>query len=334
MKGVELNQSIKQIGFVVILSFIFCVMIVELNYFISSLLGSFTLYMLLRKPMRKLEAKGWSTTAIAILFVTSVSLFAIMIGSAFAGTIYVELRGFHPQIIIDNVHQVREFILTKTGYDIVSKDVASETIITASRMLPEFFSITGNIATNALMMVFILFFMLQQSRAMEKGIEDHLPLSHDSIAILKHETKNMVVSNAIGVPVIMIGQALVAILGYWVLGIDNFLVWGALTGLCGLIPVIGSAVIWIPLAINLFVAGEMWQGILLLVYGILIISGVDYVIRMYFMEKYADVHPLITIFGVILGMNIFGFWGIIFGPLMISGFLILLKIYKNEFLES
>jgi predicted PurR-regulated permease PerM len=56
--------------------------------------------------------------------------------------------------------------------------------------------------------------------------------------------------------------------------------------------------------------------------------------RMFFMKKYADVHPLITIFGIVLGMNLFGFWGIIFGPLVISGFLVLLKIYKNEFLEN
>ncbi len=168
---------------------------------------------------------------------------------------------------------------------------------------------------------------------MEKGLEDHLPLSHDSISLLKHETQNMVVSNAIGIPIIMIGQGLIAALGYWALGIGNALVWGVLTGLCGLIPVVGTAIVWLPLAINSFVAGDVWTGVFLILHGSLIISSVDNVSRMFFMKKYADVHPLITIFGIILGMNLFGFWGIIFGPLVISVFLILLKIYRNEFLS-
>jgi len=144
----------------------------------------------------------------------------------------------------------------------------------------------------------------------------------------------MVVSNAVGIPLIMIGQGLTAALGYWLFGAGDPIIWGILTGVFGLIPIIGTAGIWLPLSINLLLGGNIWQGIVLLIYGAGIIASIDNLFRMIFMKKYANVHPLITIFGIIVGMNLFGFWGIIFGPLILSGFLLLIKIYKDEFLSN
>jgi predicted PurR-regulated permease PerM len=104
-----------------------------------------------------------------------------------------------------------------------------------------------------------------------------------------------------------------------------------MTGFFGLLPVVGTAGIWVPLSIELLVGGHIWQGIVLAIYGACIISSVDNCVRMIFLEKKANVHPLITLFGVIMGMNLFGFWGIIFGPLMISGLFLLCRIYAREF---
>jgi len=334
MKGTALNQSIKQVGFVIILLFVFCIIIVKLNYFISSILGAFTLYMLLRKPLRKLEAKGWSSTLATFFLLLITILIVFVIGGLLIGTIYTRLQDFQPKVITDNMHQIHQFILEKTRYDIMSENMTDKVVQTVSQILPNIFSITGSIIINTVMMALVLFFMLQHSRKMEEGIEKNLPFSRNSITLLKHETQHMVVSNAIGIPVIMAGQALVAGLGYWISGAGDPFVWGVLSGLCGLIPIIGTAAIWVPLSVNLFIAGNIWQGVFLLIYGAIIIFNVDSVTRMFVMKKYANIHPLITIFGIILGLNLFGFWGIIFGPLVISGFLLLLKIYRNEFLEN
>ena len=107
-----------------------------------------------------------------------------------------------------------------------------------------------------------------------------------------------------------------------------------MTSFFGLIPVVGTAGVWLPLSVNLLIGGHIWQGLILIIYGALIISSVDNVVRMVFLKKQANVHPLITLFGVILGMSLFGFWEIVFGPLIISGFFLLVKIYKIEFLPN
>ncbi len=334
MTGKQLDKGIKQVGFVVLLVALFIMMAYQLQYFMSSLLGAFTLYMLLRTPYRGLLNRGWNKFVATSVLLLLAILAVFVVGGLFIGTIYSEVKNFNPQLIISNLTDIHDVVLEKTGYNIFSSDVTTQLVGTITQLLPNIFSVTGSIVTNAMMMVFILFFMLHQSREMENIIEKTLPLTANSTSMLKKETKNMVVSNAIGIPVIMIGQGVIAGVGYWILGIKDPFIWGTLTGLLGLIPVIGTAGIWLPLSINLFISNHIWQGVVLILYGITIIASVDNLIRMVFLKKYADVHPLVTIFGIILGMNLFGFWGIIFGPLLISGFVVLVKIYRNEFLKE
>ncbi len=329
--GKQLNRGILQVCFVLLLLFLFVIICSELSYFISSVLGAFTLYLLLRNPQRKLEAKGWSKMLTTSILLFLVILIVFVVGGALAGTMYAKLKDFQPQIIMDNIKYVHDFLLRKTGYDIFSREMSTNLIQSASKILPNLFSVTGNLVANVLMMVFLLFFMLQSSQKMESEIERNLPFSQESISLLKKETLNMVVSSAIGIPIIMLGQGLVAALAYWFLDAGDPVVWGILTGIFGLIPVIGTAGIWMPLAINMLLSDQIWQGIVLIIYGFVVISSIDNLIRMVFLKKYANIHPVIAIFGIILGMSLFGFWGIIFGPLLISGFLLLIRIYKNEF---
>ncbi len=332
--GKQLDQGIKQVSFVVVLVALFILMIVKLNYFISSFLGAFTIYMLLRKTHRTMLGKGWNKLlATSTLLIVTV-LIIFVIGGAVFGAVYSEVKDFQPQIVIDNINAIHDTILEKTGYNVFSTEMVDKAIRSAGDFLPGIFSTAGSILVNGMMMIFLLFFMFQESKAMESGIEDNLPLKKDSISMLKKETQNMVISNAIGIPVILIGQGIVAGLGYWFLGAGDPVVWGLITGVCGLIPVIGTAGVWLPLSLNLLIGGNTWQGLVLILYGALIISSVDNLIRMVFLKKYANLHPLVAIFGIILGMNLFGFWGIVFGPLVISGFMALCKIYKNEFLET
>jgi predicted PurR-regulated permease PerM len=98
-----------------------------------------------------------------------------------------------------------------------------------------------------------------------------------------------------------------------------------------MIPVIGTTIVWLGLCIFLFASGDTGYAIGLLIYGVAIVANVDNVFRMIWQRKMADVHPLITVLGVFVGISLFGFVGIIFGPLLISLFILLLKIYRDEF---
>jgi predicted PurR-regulated permease PerM len=101
-----------------------------------------------------------------------------------------------------------------------------------------------------------------------------------------------------------------------------------------MLPVVGAALAYVPLAIIFFANGSNWQGIFMLIYGFGVIGLVDNVFRFTLQKKIGNVHPLVTVFGVIIGIGLFGFIGLIFGPLLISLFLLLLKIYSSEFITK
>ncbi len=331
LTGRQLNREIRQVGFVILLVALFCLIAWELKYFLSSVLGAFTLYMLLRGAHRRLVGRGWKPMPATIVLLLGTVLALVVVGGGVAGLVIPKLKDFDPQTIVHKVNGIHDFVLQRTGYNIFSKEIVDRAIQSATNLLPDVFVTTGSILVNGFMTFVLLFFMLQGRRQIERATE-LLPVKPHSAEMLRRETNNMVVSNAIGIPVVMLGQGVVAGLGYWMLGAGDPVVWGLLTGLLGLVPVVGSASVWGLLAVNLIVGGNVWQGIVLIAYGALLVSNVDNLIRMFLLKRYADVHPMVTLFGIILGLNLFGFWGVIFGPLMISGFMLLVRIYRNEFL--
>src|SRR5690606_17458272 len=105
--------------------------------------------------------------------------------------------------------------------------------------------------------------------------------------------------------------------------------WGFLTGVFAFFPVVGTMVIWVPLVIYMFAVGDTWQATGLLLYSAIVTGNVDYLSRITLLKKMGDVHPVITILGVLVGLGLFGFIGLVFGPLLVSYIIVLFKIYMN-----
>jgi predicted PurR-regulated permease PerM len=129
----------------------------------------------------------------------------------------------------------------------------------------------------------------------------------------------------------MLAQGLVAALIYWLFGINNVVFWAFVTALAGLLPMIGTIIVSVPLGIWVAMEGDLLKGVFLMLCGLFIIANADNLSRIFLNKKISNIHPLVVIFGVILGIPLFGFWGIIFGPVLISVFLLLIKIYYMEF---
>jgi predicted PurR-regulated permease PerM len=333
-EGKHFDEKIRQIGFLLLLVFLACLIIQELRYFASALLGGFTLFILLRRPHRYLRNKGWSNSLTTAFLMAVTFIFLALAVGGLITILYDKLRSFKPQFLLDGLHHVHEIVVQRWGYNIFSQETIQKTLSSIGDIIPHIISATGGVIANAVMLMFVLFFLLQQRVQFEKSMERFIPLSKRSFQLLKRSVHSMIVSNAVGISLIMFGQALFAGLGYWLLDAGDPIIWGLITGFFGVVPVVGTAGIWVPLSIELLAGGHIWQGIVLLIYGAGIIASVDNVVRMVFLKKKANVHPLITLFGVIMGMNLFGFWGIIFGPLMISGFFLLLRIYNKEFISG
>lgn len=182
---------------------------------------------------------------------------------------------------------------------------------------------------NMFVLVFVLYFMLIGGKKMEQYVNELLPFNETNTQEIVHEINMIVRSNAIGIPLLAVIQGGVAMLGYWIFDAPNILFSGFLTGFASIIPMAGTALVWIPIAIYMALIGNWFQAIGLVIFGSLVISQLDNLIRFVIQKKMADIHPLITVFGVVIGLSLFGFMGVIFGPLLLSLFFLFVNMFKK-----
>ena len=330
-----INQDrIRQVFFIVLLLLLGILLFLELYSFLPAMLGAITLYILMRRWMYYLTEKrkwgsGWAAMLLMLLsfivILLPVGLLANMLTSKISYAIS------HSAELIEALKKLVKTLEQRFNIVIASDANINKLGQAITSSLPRILGATFNTLTTIFFMYFILYFMLVNGRKMEVTVYEYIPLRDENVDRLGKETKKMVLSNAIGIPVIALAQGLIALIGYLVLGIKEPFFWFGVTCIAAMIPVVGAALAYVPVAIILFANGQNWQGIVMLIFGFGVIGTADNVLRFTLLRKLGDVHPLTTVFGVIIGLNLFGFIGLIFGPLLISLFILLLKIYSSEF---
>jgi predicted PurR-regulated permease PerM len=324
----------KQFFFIVIILLLGGILFWKISGFIPAFLGALTLYVVMRPAVVYLVYKRhWKRWVTALLLIIA-SVIILLVPMALIVNLMASRVSFvvnHSGELINSLRDFIEKIKLNTRIDLLSDQSVQKIQEALTKFLPQFLGTTFNVVTTLLIMYFVLYFMLAESLNMEDTLYEYTPLKEENTDRLGLEIKNMVLSNAVGIPLLAVVQGLVCVLGYWIFGIDDFLFWGVVTGFMGMIPVVGTTIVWVPLAIYLIVNGNTGSGIGLIIYGAVVVGSVDNVFRFLWQKKFADVHPLITVFGVLIGVSLFGFVGLIFGPLLISMFILLLKIYRDEF---
>lgn len=201
----------------------------------------------------------------------------------------------------------------------------------STRYLPNIINSVAEVMVNIVVAFFVLFFMQIHSKKMETTLYKSIPFSKTSKGEIWDEVNLMIRSNAIGIPILGFCQGVVAMIGYWIFGIDNFILLGLLTGISSVIPILGTMTIYIPVSVITLATGDTGNAIGLFIYCLLLVGGIDNILRFTILKTIGNVPPMITVFGVLLGLNLFGMLGLIFGPLILSSIGLLIKIYSNEY---
>ena len=237
----------------------------------------------------------------------------------------------HSGEVMESIKVFLKKIGDQVGMDLVSGDNLQKVGTQVAGMVPSVVGATFNTLTTLVMMYFMLFFMLTAGKKMRAITYQLTPIEDDDMDRVNKEINNIVVSNAVGIPLIAILQGVVGLIGYLIIGVKEPMLWFTITCITAMLPVVGAAIAYVPLAIIFFAQGETLKGVFMVAYGFGVIGTVDNVFRFTLARKIGDIHPLITIFGVIIGIDLFGFIGLIFGPLLISLFILLVRIYLKEF---
>ena len=333
----KFNHKIKQILFLILLILLIGMVIQQLYNYLPGLLGAVTLYILSREKyfqivFKKKWKKGWAC-ALFVLY------YSLLLGLP----IYLAVTLISPKInavLSDPAATITAFksalatVQEKIGFNITSEKAVNGAIDKVSSILPSLFNSTANLITNFVLMLFLLYYMLYSGTVMEKTLFKIIPLKDENTKLLASETKITIKSNAIGIPLISLIQGITAAIGYFIFGVKDVALWGFLTGIFSFLPVLGTMIIWIPICIYMYSTGHAGAALGLALYSAIVTANVDYLARITIMKKLGDVHPVITMLGIIAGLNLFGFIGLIFGPLLLNYIIVLFNIYMNEFVEE
>ena len=331
------QNRIRQIFFLLVIVLLGLLLFLELYTFLPALLGAITLYIVMRKKMfylteQKKWRKGWTAALLMFLSLIVILLPIAVLINLLSSKITFAIQ--HSNELIDALKKLTADIEQRFNIQIASDENINQLGTFIRGGIPKLLTATFNTLGTIFFMYFILYFMLVNGRKMETNIYEHIPLKDENAHMLGREVRNMVLSNAVGIPVIAFLQGIVALIGYLIIGVKEPWFWFVVTCITAMLPVVGAALAYVPLALIFFANNDIGKGIFMLVYGFGIIGTVDNVFRFTLAKKIGNIHPLVTVFGVIVGLSIFGFIGLIFGPLLISLFILLLKIYGSEFITK
>lgn len=214
-------------------------------------------------------------------------------------------------------------------YHLVEKYVAKLSSI-VQELFPAFLGGTFNFILAIVVMYFVLYFMFVQMSLFESTLLKYAPLREHHAKQFAVELKNTTYSNILGQGLIAVVQGLLVSIAFFIAGVNDALFWGVISIFLSFLPIIGAPVITIPAAIILYVNGDSSEATFILLFTLIILINIDNVIRFIINKRMADTHPVITVIGVIIGIPLFGFVGIVFGPLLLSWFLHLTEIYETD----
>lgn len=312
------------------------VVFIELTPFLGGLLGAATIYVLLREQMWQLtERRAWRRSLAATVLLGEAILCFLVPLSLMIWVLALQLQDFSldPRTLVGPLKHFALLLRDKTGYDLWQETSLASLVNYVPRVGQWIFASLADLAINMIVLLFVLYFMLLGGCRMETYVRELLPFNRETSRSVLHEVRLIVRSNAIGIPLLAVVQGLVAYLGYLAFGVPEALFWGLLTCFATVIPIIGTALVWLPLAAYMALVGDFGPAVGLMLYGGVVVTHVDNIVRFIVLKKMADTHPLVTIFGVIVGLSLFGFMGVIFGPLLLAMLIFCVNLFKKRYLD-
>lgn len=192
---------------------------------------------------------------------------------------------------------------------------------------------TANFIISLVLIIFSMFFFFVDGRNIVKRFSSLSPLPNRYDQEIFTKFRQISYTTFISTFVTAAAQGVVGAIGFAIIGFPAFLA-GILVALLSLLPYLGSMIFYVPVGIYYLAIGKIWQGIFILLWGLLIIGTIDNFIRTYMIRGKVAINPIFAFFSILGGIMLFGFWGLILGPLIMALAVTVFHIYEIEFRDS
>jgi predicted PurR-regulated permease PerM len=307
--------------------------VVGLSGYISAFLGAGILYVVFLPWFNALAIKrGWNRSLVVtllILFSLIVIIFPFLtLSLLLVGRIQYYIQ--HSDEILGLAKKIEDL----TGYQITSqqniKTALTQAGTYASQLLPSVAGSALDFIVIIGLMFFTMWYMYTQQEDFQKGLQKYLPFKRDTQKELGESLKNNVNANVLGQALVCLVQGALTGLTLWIFGVPDAPFWGVVSFFMAFIPVLGTPIIWAPAGLIQLSQGNTAQGVGILVVGIIVIINIDNLLRIALAKRMGDIHPWITLAGIVLGVPLFGILGLVMGPLLLSYFVVLIKVFERE----
>ncbi|OAG28082.1 AI-2E family transporter [Thermodesulfatator autotrophicus] len=238
----------------------------------------------------------------------------------------------------------RLYALTKTLFERIAiyEQEIQQTLLTVASSVGQFllsrgtdiFRNTINIILQIVFMIFTLFYLFRDGDYFVDSIKKLLPVPPEEANRIIQKVQQVIEATLYGSILTAAAQGCLALLIYLILRIDSAFLLGLLTAFASFIPLLGTAMVWASVAIYLAISGAFVKAIILAIYGSVIISQIDNLIRPYFIGGRTEIHNLFIFFSILGGLKFFGFLGVFLGPILVALSISVLEIYRQKITEE
>ncbi|MDR2304943.1 MAG: AI-2E family transporter [Treponema sp.] len=297
------------------------------------------------KTRREMLLKNIWAAVFALLTLVLILLPISFVGSLFLRQILDLLRTVRsvfytrPAIMSDIIESVTDFLreFSSGQIDISADEIWRQIFVSLSSGLQNMISLSSNFVRNVgnfvlgvVLLLFCLFFLFSDGPYLSRLVLHAIPLKQEYLSTLTKKFMEITRNLISGYIMVALIQAVVAYIVFAIFDVKGALVFAALTFIAVFIPMIGGGLVWLPLGIMRLAMGDVTGGILFLAVSGFCISLLDNFLRPMFLKDRIQLHPLIIFFAIFGGIRVFGFNGIILGPMVVILFLTVLDLFLTE----
>ena len=307
---------------------------IALSPYVSGLLGAPVLYVLFR-PMHQWlsqKIKPWIAAAIVILVAF---LLIVIPGIWLIGMLVGQAQGVAASLV--NSPLLARISTLRVGQFEVGPQLASigkEVITWLGGSALGFIGTATRFTLNLLFTFFGLYYLLLNPDGTWRAVVPYIPFSQQNVQILRERFVSLTAATVVGTGLVAVLQGTIVGIGFLITGLNDPLFWGVVTMVFGILPVVGAGMVWAPASISLFLNGHAGRAVILIILGVVVVANVENFVRPYVFAKYSQVHPMVTLVGAVLGVSYFGLIGLLIGPLALSYFFELIRMYREEYLQG
>lgn len=305
------------------------------TYLILAAILTYFLFPIKRVLIRFVRSESLCAAILIVLVIVLVVLPSIYLTTHLVSQVSSAYSNFKAEHVLQ---RLGDFIRLKTGQEVQFQKPLLGALETTRGFLlgaaPNFLGSLTSLVLGLFVMFFVMYYALQLSGDVAHKLTHLIPLEAGLKEKMLEELRAVLQGVLYGQVITALVQGALGGVGFLIFGVGDAVFWSAIMTILSFIPFVGSAIVWAPAGIFLIIEGHLWRGLGLLIYSGVIVTNIDHVLKPRLISAKSKIHPVVVLIGVLGGLKLFGFIGLVIGPLVLALLIRLVAFYEEVYMAK